>query len=503
MESGNGEKNYRPDIRLLLHTEDGAVPFLTPALLRQAFSAASVADVLMFGLAVRDTSVVPVYPEAAAAATTNAVSTRKAKKSRIKDGKANDAAEQGAAVTAPTTVTATPPKPRGYTFTGSVLCDRWLIPYQRVTVPTFDPFADGNSNPTTPSLLSSTTHPMALWTSNGRQCISVAQFCACAKGLSSQTCVPLFEPIPKTLDKGSDVSNNDNDKRTKRKLAIVRTNKAWTEQVVATATQVVDVRIWAPMAVDPNGDETVDQLDLEHLRWIAQQLHGDGVVANVQGCALIGFHLVQQPQKRLRLLQAVCSGLLGGATESSSMASCPRPTLAILSTNSTRQILQTLSLASTAINASRALRMVIGTNLPTLWARSKQAFLVDFDDWKPSQQGALSEQERQLDENGCFALTPPTNKSVDQHAWFRDTNPMMPNCACLTCQTHSRAYLYHLVCANELLGEMLLFIHNLHHLLSLIRTVNHYLKAEIDSVSDLCNHVEQQFAAIDNDTNAQ
>jgi Queuine tRNA-ribosyltransferase len=489
MESGNGESNApestRPDVRLLLHTEDGAVPFLTPALLRQAFPAASVTDVLVLGLAVRDTSVVPVYPEA-----TTAVP-RKAKKSRREDGKVSDVTEQDEA-----TVPMAPPKPRGYTFTGSVLCDHWLIPYQRVTVPTFDPFADG-SNPTPSS--SSSTHQMALWTSNGRQCISIPQFCACAKGLSSQTCVPLFESIPKSL-KAKDAGNDD-DKCTKRKLAIVRTNKAWTEQVLVAASQVVDnACIWAPMAVDPNGDEAVDQLDLEHLRWIAQQIHGAN---NVQGCALIGFHLVQQSQKRLLLLQAVCSCLLGDEVEQSSTTPCPSPTLAILSTNSIRQILQALSLASTASNASRALRIVIGTNLPTLWARSKRAFLVDFDGWKLSQRGVVHEQVWQLDENGCFDLTPPTSKSVDQHAWFRDTNPMIPNCACLTCQTHSRAYLYHLVCAHELLGEMLLFVHNLHHLLSLIRKVNHRLTADIDSVSDLCNHIEQQLAARNDDTYAQ
>jgi Queuine tRNA-ribosyltransferase len=497
MESDNGENKASasscPDVRLLLHTEDGAVPFLTPALLRQAFPAASViADVLMLGLAVRDTSVVPVYyPEAAAAATR----ARKSKKSRRENDKVSAATEQ-AETTMPTTVTRAPPKPRGYTFSGSVLCDRWLIPYQRVTVPTFDPLADG-SNPTAPSMPSSYSHPMALWTSNGRQGISIPQFCASAKGLDSQTCVPLFETIPKTTNKDA----RDNDKRTKRKLAIIRTNQAWTEQVAAAAPVADKAGIWAPMAVDPNGgDETVDQIDLEYVRWIGTQIHGnDG--ATVQGCALIGFHLVPQPQKRLRLLQAVCSCLLGGETEQSSTTPCPRPAMAILSTNSTGQILQILSFASTATNASRAaLRMVIGTNLPTLWARSKRAFLVHFDHWK---QDALPEHVGRLDENGCLDLNPPTNKSVNQHAWFRDTSPMMPNCACLTCQTHSRAYLYHLVCANEVLAEMLLFIHNLYHLLSLIRKVNHSLTADIDSVSDLCNHVEKQLAATNDDTNAQ
>ena len=45
----------------------------------------------------------------------------------------------------------------------------------------------------------------------------------------------------------------------------------------------------------------------------------------------------------------------------------------------------------------------------------------------------------------------------------------MAGCSCLTCQTHSRAYLYHLVLTKELLAEILVFIHNLHQMLELCR----------------------------------
>ncbi len=50
-----------------------------------------------------------------------------------------------------------------------------------------------------------------------------------------------------------------------------------------------------------------------------------------------------------------------------------------------------------------------------------------------------------------------------QHA--RDSQPVDPACDCYTCQTFSRAYLRHLVKANELLGHTLLSVHNIRFLI--------------------------------------
>lgn len=51
----------------------------------------------------------------------------------------------------------------------------------------------------------------------------------------------------------------------------------------------------------------------------------------------------------------------------------------------------------------------------------------------------------------------------------RDPLPVDEGCGCYCCQTFSRAYLRHLVKANEILGHMLLTIHNVHFLLELMR----------------------------------
>ncbi len=55
--------------------------------------------------------------------------------------------------------------------------------------------------------------------------------------------------------------------------------------------------------------------------------------------------------------------------------------------------------------------------------------------------------------------------------YAQDENPIEAGCVCYTCQTFTRAYLRHLLAADELLGLHLLSIHNLHFLLDLMRRI--------------------------------
>ncbi|MFN8497789.1 MAG: tRNA guanosine(34) transglycosylase Tgt [Anaerolineae bacterium] len=50
-----------------------------------------------------------------------------------------------------------------------------------------------------------------------------------------------------------------------------------------------------------------------------------------------------------------------------------------------------------------------------------------------------------------------------------DAAPLDPTCDCYTCRTFSRAYLRHLVMANEMLGLRLITLHNLRFLISLVQ----------------------------------
>jgi len=58
-----------------------------------------------------------------------------------------------------------------------------------------------------------------------------------------------------------------------------------------------------------------------------------------------------------------------------------------------------------------------------------------------------------------------------------DTGPLDADCACYTCTHFSRAYLYHLQKANEILGARLNTLHNLHYYQELMRTLRAAIEA--------------------------
>ena len=62
--------------------------------------------------------------------------------------------------------------------------------------------------------------------------------------------------------------------------------------------------------------------------------------------------------------------------------------------------------------------------------------------------------------------------------YTRDFTPLDPECTCPTCQNHTRAYIRHLVKQDEMLGGILLSIHNLHYLLDLMRRAREAVLAD-------------------------
>ena len=62
--------------------------------------------------------------------------------------------------------------------------------------------------------------------------------------------------------------------------------------------------------------------------------------------------------------------------------------------------------------------------------------------------------------------------------YTRDFTPLDHNCTCPTCQNYTRAYLRHLVKQNEMLGAILLSVHNLHFLLDLMRRAREAVLAD-------------------------
>jgi queuine tRNA-ribosyltransferase subunit QTRTD1 len=61
--------------------------------------------------------------------------------------------------------------------------------------------------------------------------------------------------------------------------------------------------------------------------------------------------------------------------------------------------------------------------------------------------------------------------------WKTDTNPLSQSCKCWTCtRPHSRAYIHHLLCVNDMLAYVMLQHHNLHQLHQFVADIKASIK---------------------------
>lgn len=80
--------------------------------------------------------------------------------------------------------------------------------------------------------------------------------------------------------------------------------------------------------------------------------------------------------------------------------------------------------------------------------------------------------------------------------YARDFGPLDPNCSCYTCTHYSRAYLRHLIKADEMFGLRLATYHNLHFLLQLMRDVRQAIRE--DRLLDFRDQFFAQYGLNDN-----
>ncbi|XP_044732033.1 queuine tRNA-ribosyltransferase accessory subunit 2 [Chrysoperla carnea] len=69
--------------------------------------------------------------------------------------------------------------------------------------------------------------------------------------------------------------------------------------------------------------------------------------------------------------------------------------------------------------------------------------------------------------------------------------PLYAHCACLACRKHTRAYIYHLLNVQELLGTVLLTIHNLHHYLEFFKQIRDSIRTQ--TLDDLQEWIQRQY----------
>ena len=83
-------------------------------------------------------------------------------------------------------------------------------------------------------------------------------------------------------------------------------------------------------------------------------------------------------------------------------------------------------------------------------------------------------------------------KVVVRNATYeRDWGPLDPECDCYTCKNYTRAYIRHLIKANEILGVRLLSIHNLRFLTKLMERVR--IEIENDNLGNFKNEFYKKY----------
>lgn len=66
--------------------------------------------------------------------------------------------------------------------------------------------------------------------------------------------------------------------------------------------------------------------------------------------------------------------------------------------------------------------------------------------------------------------------NLRNRSYRKDFRPILDHCPCWACKHHTRAYIHHLLNTHEMLAEVLLCMHNLHHYLQLFQTIQQQLK---------------------------
>ena len=161
------------------------------------------------------------------------------------------------------------------------------------------------------------------------------------------------------------------------------------------------------------------------------------------------------------------------------------------------------------LDAARENVSIIGTNVATKWSRARQALVLDLSLNNMTENDTDDEQK---EKNGTHTNGGLMDLKDEQYA--RDALPILPGCKCLACRprassrslrplgyrhfqkntgitnktnppSFSRSYIHHLIVAKEMLAETLVFVHNLHQLLLLVRQLS--IAASLDESGDISN----------------
>jgi hypothetical protein len=473
---------------------------------------------LWLGIAVRDSCVVPVFGNNDNNNNKNNNKRKKKFKSRKADRDDNKKEEDEEE---------TSKKVRGYTF-APVEPDPWLLPYTRVTVPSFYSYPNDNGPESSGGSSSSNNNgkncnsdkAIFVWTPHGRQKLTPELYAAASlKGLRSKYTVSLCDYFvaTKTATTLTDGDRNDHPKKQRqqqqqqpqeenmmrRSEKAERRNYQWfqyltsqskekpttttTTTTTTTAATTIHPSLWAPILI-PSEEEQVQQQSKsttnKAISKTTQKENFHHQILDFSSDNLSGVTFIGQWRPGL-----LPNNLIWGSVNTTISDIAGLQWKAILSTQSLTEILDI---------AIEGYINVIGTKLPTHWAKDKLALGIDIsmhDNESTCTTSSLGAKRRKItrdcggtgneqslfNRDGCMDLS--------DKSFARDLRPLVEGCSCMACHQDrfSRAYIHHLVCAKELLAEILLFGHNLHHLLRLFWVLN-----ESENASKVKDHIESQ-----------
>lgn len=93
---------------------------------------------------------------------------------------------------------------------------------------------------------------------------------------------------------------------------------------------------------------------------------------------------------------------------------------------------------------------------------------------------------KKLNSNGDENATPYEMNLKDKR-YQDDFRPLVEGCCCYCCKKHMRAYVHHLLVTNELLGGVLLMLHNMAHYLGFFKALREAIAS--DCLQDFKNRV--------------
>jgi len=456
-------------VRLMIHGKDGSFPFLTPYILRKYFSPDENSLVklhLILGIAINDCCVTPIYSDKGERKETSKNSNYKNKMHVNLMKFTADIVEN----------------PTGYTFMPQSISTYFCIPtgYQVMLVPAFDRIDECYMvlcNKTCGKISGKNKNYVCLPTSHGMQVITLESYNKLTRTMSSSfndvLIVGLFDQAHKNDGKrrkdSCKMRNEYFIEETHHLQKLCDHTTEWDEfEAQGKGISKLDKKRvqLAPVPCSPSDNKTSDNPKklLERLR----------ICNSCAGVVLIGWHHMKDSEQ-INMLTYCVEGMRSYLT---CIEKNIRKDVAVMKVTSISQLFHAVKIGAT----------IIGTELPSTLTEKKRALMVDLQ---------LYHNNFGLDNQWCHTNVTLNEKDqnyvdgvdLSDKKYMRDYTPLVSSCQCPACKDgkYTRAYIYHLIHAKELLGDILLYGHNLYQMLELCREMT--VSIVHGSIEDLFRYI--------------